>query len=471
MSSPTPPAPGEPPDAAAAPAAAPEAADAARSFPDRRRIERGAWLAFVLGTLVITACLGLRTAVFGPDYSLEGAELGALAVHGTAEIVVAMVVGAIALWPRRAGVGKGMLAGLAVLAILAKGVFLAMFLAIAEPPESSMSPGTLLICWLVTVPLWLSFFPVLTTIGVARQGKALDAPLDVRAAVGAWIGMLGVIALVLGPDVAVRFWGVIALGGAALWASRGAAEERRLQAWLRDAVGRGAPVYEVQEGAVADEIPSVYASDPRRAAIAVAQQDSASYRRDPSRRPIAAFDPQASLEPRGFGARIQLRASVSLVIALLASALCWPFLHGSDLPPRRLVQQYDHARLERITDFEVEGLTLWKVSYTPESSFVTGFAPGSNTVVEGEALFRRARHMPVGDLASFANSVYFRGPCCVVGARDRLDPEAPGGPAPTPPFVDGGKLVFWRRHEGNLERLEVAIEPEMVSLKSDGGAE
>lgn len=467
------PAGGDAPDAAkhpvdtraAPPDAAPGLAGEARSFPDRKRVERGAVLAFAVGTLALTATLGLRTAVFAPDYGVEDGEFGSLAVQGAAELIAALLTGAIALWPRRPAVGKGLLIALTIVVCLAKGVLLAMFLAIAEPPEGSMSPGTLLLCWLVTLPLWLSFFPVLSAVGAARASRALDGPLNTRAAVSAWLLMVGLVTLVLGPDILVRFLGLVTLGGAALWASLGAEEERRLHAWVRGALTQGAPVYEVREGAPADEIPSVYASDAREATVSAARQDSASYRREPERRPVAAVDPTAALAPRSFFPRLKARAGVSVLVAALASAFVWPFLHGGNLPPRRLALEYNHARIEQDTDFEIPGLTLWSVDYGGGSTFLTGFDPARNVAVEGDVLFHRARSMPVDKLARFANRAYFRGPCCVVSDHDRLDPQAPDGPAPTPPFVDGGKLVFWRRHEGRLERLEVAIDPEMVSFE------
>lgn len=456
---------------AAPPEPAPEIADAARSFPDRKRVERGALLAFAVGTLALTATFGLRTAVFAPDYAVEDGEIGALSIQGTAELVLALLAGALALWPRRPAIGKGILAALAILVSLTKGVLLAIFLVIAEVPAASTSPGTFLLCSLATLPLWLAFFPVLSAVGAARASRALDGPLNTRAAVSAWLLMVGLVTLVLGPDVLVRLWGLVALGGAALWASRGAEEERRLHAWARGAVTQGAPVYEVQEGAPADEIPSVYASDARRATVSAARQDSASYRRDPERRPVAAIDPTAALAPRSFVPRLKARAGVSVLVAALASALAWPFLHATNLPPRRLTTEYNHARIERDTDFEIPGLTLWSVDHGTGSAFLAGFDPAANVVVEGEALFQRARRMPVDKLARFANRAHFRGPCCVVTDHDRLDPQAPDGPAPTPPFVDGGKLVFWRRFEGRLDRLEVEIDPEMVSQEPDDAGE
>ncbi len=434
---------------------------AARAFPDPRSIERGAAVGLAIGTLALSATFGLRTAVFLPDYSRAEEELRLLALQGAAELVLALLVGFLVVWLRRPGVAKTVLVAVAVLASLVKSFILGYYIAIAEPPEASLSPGTLLICAWTTLPLWISFLPVLSSIGAARDARALDAPLGVRAAVSAWLAGIGLASMVLGPDTLVRVWSLIALGGAGIAFLAGSAEERRLSAWLRGAVTQGAPVYDVQEGPVVDEVPSVYEGEARAAVISTARQDSASYRRDPTRRPVAAIDPKTSLSPRSFRARVMRR--ISLLVVPLSAVLCWPFLHGADLPPRRLAWQYNHSKISRNQDHEIAGVTLWSVHETSGRALIVGFDHDRNEVVEGPALFRRVRDLPVDKLAKLANGVLFNGYCCVVTEEDRTPPGDASGARPKPPFVDSGKLVFWRRYDGKVDRFEVEIEPGMAA--------
>lgn len=441
--------------------------DAEQAFPKAKSIENGAVLGLAIGTLAVTATFGLRTAVFLPDYSAEGNEMAALAIHGAAEMVAALLIGFFVVWLRNGGLAKTLLVIVAVIVGFAKMLVLAFYVAVAEPPDALISPGTMLLCAWVTVPLWLSFFPVLSAIHAARRSRAIDAPIGVRAAVGAWLLGAGFTALVLGPDILVRAWSLIALGAAAGHAAIGAAEERRLHAWVRGAVTQGAPVYEVQEGAVPDEIPSVYEGDARLAVISAAHQDSASYRRDPARRPVAAIDPKGSLAPRSFQGRATRRAAVSLLVAVLAGALCWPFLHGSDLPPRKLAWQYNHWKISRYEEHEIPGVSLWTVQMDSRTNLVVGFDEEKNEVVEKEALFRRARGLSIPSLAKLANGVLYNGYCCVLTGMDMNGLMAEQGEKPKEPHVLGGKLVFWRRLDGKLDRFEVEVEGWMYSDKPE----
>ena len=93
---------------------------------------------------------------------------------------------------------------------------------------------------------WLSFLPVVSAIHSARRSRAIDAPIGVRAAIGAWLAGVGLAALVLGPDGLVRAWAAVTLVAALLIFVQGAADERRLHAWVRGAILQGAPVYEVR---------------------------------------------------------------------------------------------------------------------------------------------------------------------------------------------------------------------------------
>ena len=456
------PAPGEPRDGKNTAEGA-AVADAERSFLNVKRIERGAAAGLAIGTLALTATFGLRTAVFNPDYSLAGEELFALGLHGAAELCAASLFGWIAVSIRREGAAKGALAAGAILICLVKVFVFGIHMTLPEPPQASLSPGTLLLCGVATLPLWLSFFPVLSAIHAARRARSLDAALGVRAAVSAWLGAVGLVSLVLGPDIAVRVWSLIALGAAALQVIRGTAELRRLVGWARGAITQGAPVYDVQEGAVPDEVPSVFEGDERVAVIRAAGQDSASYRREPSRRAVAAVDPTMALEPREFRARLNRRAGISLLVSALVVALCWPFLHGSDLPPRRLARMFDHRKISRTEEQEISSVVLWTVHMGAGANVTVGFDPDRNEVVEGQELLRRARGVPVPKLAKLANEVLFTGYCCVLVGSGADWPRDDQGQMPKEPHVKDGKLVFWRSLRGQVRRFEVAIEPEMVS--------
>lgn len=436
--------------------------EGAQPFPRTRAVERSAAFALAIGTLSLTATFGLRTAVFLPDYTLDDGEIAALGIHGAAELVLALLIGFVAVWLRSERVAKAALVVAAILAGLAKSFVLLMYVAITEPPDALISPGTLLLCAWASLPLWLSFLPVVSAAHAARRARALDAALGVRAAVGAWLAAVGLVTLVLGPDILVRVWSLITLSAAAVAFGAGSAEERRLHAWVRGAITQGAPVYDVQEGAVPDDVPSVYEGDARVAVISMARQDSASYRRDPARTPVAAVDPNRAVLPRSFRPRATRRTAVSLLVAALAVLLSWPFLHPDDLPPKKLAWQYNHHKISHDEDFEIPGVSLWIVQLGDGSRLV-GFDPGRGDVVEGKELFRRARDMPVDRLAKLANSIFFMGHCCTITAEDRLFPVNPDGPPPKTPFVENGKLVFWRRTNGQVDRFEVDVEPEMLA--------
>jgi hypothetical protein len=458
------------------------APEEARAFPPARPIERSAAIALAIGTLSLTATFGLRTAVFLPDYTGGGQELTALAIHGAVELVAALVAGFLVVWLRREGLAKALLVVAAILASFAKTIVLMVYVRITEPPEALLSPGTLLLCGWATLPLWISFLPVLSAIHAARRARAIDAPLGVRAAVGAWLAAVALVSLVLGPDVLVRAWALITLGAAAFALLHGSAEEQRLAQWVRGAITQGAPVYDVQEGAVPDDVPSVYEGEARTAVISATRQDSASYRHDPVRVPVAAIDPGSALAPRSFRIRVRRRAAIPLLVGALAAVLSWPFLHGDDLPPRKLAWQYNHYNLKHHTEQEIPGVSLWTVDMGagsiavpidmemgPGGRLLLGFDHDENAVVQGKDLFRRARDMQKDDLAKLANGIFYLGFCCVVTTEEPASPND-GGARAMPPSIQKGKLVFFRRKNGKLERFEVDVEPAMVAGGESAGS-
>ena len=228
-------------------------------FPSRRAAERGAILGFVIGTLALTATFGLRTAVFQMEYSAGSDQLRLLAVHGMAECVMALVFGFLAMLPRRAGISTAILVLAALAITVAKLMFMAVLIAIGEPDPWSYSRGIFALSAVVSLPLILSFLPVAGAVFTARASNAHDGALQVRATLCVWLAAAGFATVVLGPDLVVRAWGLIVVGGAALHVAIGAADERRLLDWARGAVARGAPMYFIENEAPKADVPPVYA--------------------------------------------------------------------------------------------------------------------------------------------------------------------------------------------------------------------
>lgn len=447
------------------PAAPPKtgAEDAPAAFPSLRRVGIVAAFAFAAGTATMTASLGLRTAGFLPDYSLDSVEMAFLATQGTAELAFGLLVGFIVTFVRRGGIAKGVLVGTAVAVCLFKVLAFTAFVTLTEPPDASISPGTYLVCMGVTLPLWISFFPVLSALAEARNKRAIDGPLKALSAVSAWFFSVSLGSLILGPDLAVRAIGLVALAGAGLSVWAGARAERRLAAWLSEAVRSGAPVYSVQPGPASDDVRSVYEGEKREALLVTSRQDSASYRREPMRSILATFDPERVSAPRSYRARLKRPAGVFLLVGALASALSWPFLHGADLPPRRLSSQYNHVKITRNEEYEIPGIVLWTVEMGLDNRRLVGFDSDQNRVIEGEALFRRARGVPTDTLAKLANSVLFDGRCCVLTGSEAPRYKDEKGETAKAPVVAGDKLLFYRRNGDVAQLFTVDIDPAMVS--------
>jgi hypothetical protein len=435
-------------------------------FPSRRAAERGVILGFVIGTLALTATFGLRTAVFQTDYSAGSDQLGVLAVHGMAECVAALLLGFLALLPRRKGVSTAILVLAALVIPLAKAMFLAVLVAIGEPDPWSYSLGIFALCAAVSLPLILSFLPVTGAVFAARASNAHDGALQVRATLCVWLAAAGLAAVVLGPDLAVRAWGLVVVGGAALHVAIGAADERRLLDWARGAVARGAPVYFIENEAPKDDVPSVYAGDARKAAILTAAEDAGSYRRDPSRRPIAAVDLEALNRPRRFVDRIVQIGGIPLVLTLLAIGIGWLVLHPTGLAPRAVTLAFQHYRVKPYSGHSLPGLSLWAVERGGD--YVVGYDPETRRVVQEAELFHRVRGVPVERLADLANAMLYNGNCCVLKGSDPGWPKDTEGRQPRAPYVQDGKLVFWRKWEDKVYRFEAPVEEGMLSSPGVG---
>lgn len=430
-------------------------------FPSRRTAERGAILGFVMGTLALTATFGLRTAVFHVEYSATSDQLGVLAVHGMAECVVALFFGVLALLPRRAGVSMTILVVAALVITVAKAMFLAVLIALGEPDPWSYSLAIFALCVVVSVPLMLSFLPVVGAVFAARACNAHDGALQVRATLCVWLAAAGLATVVLGPDLAVRAWGLIVIGGAALHVAIGAAQERRLLDWARSAVARGAPVYFIENEAPKDDVPPVYAGDARKATILTAAEDAGSYRRDPSKRPVAAVDLETLNRPRRFVDRILQIGKMPLVLTLIAITIGWLVLHPAGLPPRAVTIAFQHYRVKPYSGYSLPGLSLWAVERGGD--YVVGYDPETRRVVQDAELFHRVRGVPVERLADLANAMLYNGNCCVLKGSDPGWPKDTEGRQPRAPYVQDGKLVFWRKWEDKVYRFEAPVEEGMVS--------
>lgn len=430
-------------------------------FPSRRAAERGAILGFVIGTLALTATFGLRTAVFQMEYSAGSDQLRLLAVHGMAECVMALVFGFLAMLPRRAGISTAILVLAALAITVAKLMFMAVLIAIGEPDPWSYSRGIFALSAVVSLPLILSFLPVAGAVFTARASNAHDGALQVRATLCVWLAAAGFATVVLGPDLVVRAWGLIVVGGAALHVAIGAADERRLLDWARGAVARGAPMYFIENEAPKADVPPVYAGDVRKATILAAAEDAGSYRRDPSRQPIAAVDPEALNRPRHFVDRILRIGGIPPALTLIAIVIGWSVLHPDGMPPRAVATAFEHYRVKPYSGYSLPGLSLWAVERGGE--YVVGYDPETRRVVKDAELFHRVRGVPVERLADLANSMLYNGYCCVLKGSDPGWPQDTEGKQPRAPYVQDGKLVFWRKWEDKVYRFEAPVEEGMLS--------
>lgn len=449
-------------------------------FPRAKRVERGAAFGFAAGMLSMTATFGMRTAFFQPDYAAEADQLAALWMHGAAELVVALGVGFVALWLRRRALAKVWLVVVAIVLALVKVLVVAGAMGILEPNPWAVSPGTLALCAFVGIPVTLSFFPVVTAVFASRPSPhppeaglpagtlpdlpaAADRPLEVRAALCVWLFTIGLGTLALGPDLAVRAWGLIPLLGAVLQFVTGREEERRLAAWVKEALSQGPPAYFVQEEPPASAIPTVYEGETRRATIAVGRDEAGSYRKDPSKQPVAAVDPALVDRPRSFRRRVTSRLGIPLVYTACLIAMSWPLLHAADIPPRavgglfypRRVSHYDGS-------VKIPGLSLWTVEPGPRAEHIVGYDASAREVVQGQALFDRLPPMSARKLAGMANSILQDGDCCVLEDTNPDWPKDAHGDRPQAPFVRDGTLVYWRTSGGQNYRYDVPIREGMI---------
>lgn len=444
-------------------------------FPSLRSIERGAALALVLGTLTMTATFGLRTAVFQPDYFAEPVQAVVLAGQAAFELFFALILGFLVVWVRRPSVAKTVLVVSALLLTALKGFLLAFFAVIGEVP--SPSPGTVVLCTLVTIPLWLTYLPVLSAIASARGAHILpvadpestsqntppahDSPFEIRAAVCAWLATVGLGAFLLGPDWLVRLWASLSLGGAAAHLAIGLAEEKRLSQWASQAIAQGPPSYQLGEEEPLPGIPALFAEHARKATLFGLSEQAGSYRQEPRKEPLAALDPAALKRPRSFARRVTRRLPVPMVYTILAVAISWPLLHPSDLPPRAVSLAFAHERIVPYTSYSIEGLTLWSVR-RGAGKVIVGYDPEAHATVGGEQLFLRFRSVSKGDLAELANATMYGGEMYVLRGSDPGWPKDEKGESPKAPFVQGDKLFFWRSAEGKSLSTDVPIVPGMV---------
>ncbi len=448
-------------------------------FPKLRSIERGALLGFVIGNLALATTFGLRTAFFQPDYHPEPAQLALLGIQGVAEILVSLSVCALALWIRRAGLSKTLLVVCAAALVLVKGFLLMAYVTLGEPNPWVLSPGTMALCALVSVPVWITFFPVLAAIRAARGARApttegasrdaaqasppaMDSPLEVRAALVVWLATVGLGTFVLGPDWPVRLWGSLVIGAAAAHLGIGLAEERRLVQWARQAIKQGPPAYVLQEEPPPAEAPSVFAADERKATLYAASEEAGSYRTGPAKKVFAAVDPVVSRAPRRFGKRVTARLTIPLVYTTMAVALSWPLLHSSEMPPRAVSAMYSHYPIAPHTGHQIEGLTLWSVRRMEGEHTLVGYDPETREVIDGERLFRRVRGVSLTDLADLANMMLYDGRF-PIQRNTATSPKDESGADPTAPFLDDGRLVFWRVGPTQSIRTEAPYEQGMLA--------
>ncbi len=432
-------------------------------FPGLRSIERGAALAFAIGTLTMKATFGLRTAMFQPDYDDEPAQLVALAGHGAVELLFALALGFLVVSFRKPSVAKTVVVMAALFVAGCKSFAVLLYVGIAEVSPSSLSPGTAALCALVTVPLWLTYLPVLQAIAAARGAHILpvadpestaqnippahDSPFEVRAAITAWLATVGLGAFLLGPDWVVRLWASMSLGGAAAHLAIGLAEEKRLFQWARQAISQGPPAFVLGTEEPLPGIPALFEEQARKATLYGVSEQAGSYRQEPKKEPLAVLDPAALKKPRSFARRVTRRLPVPVVYTILGVAVSWPLLHSSDLPPRAVSAAFSHERISPYTTHSIDGLTLWTVR-RGDGSTVIGFRPERHTVVGGEELFVLFRGLSTGELAELANATLYNGEGNVLRSSAATAPKDEKGEQPKPPFVQGDKLYYWRSMQG-----------------------
>lgn len=445
-------------------------------IPARGPVERAAIAGYGLGAVALTAVFGLRTLLTQPDFTTEPWDLRALAIHGAAEMILALLVALLAVKVRWERGAKAILLVPAVLVIFPKLLFIAVTFGIEREAEPwTYSFTTQLLCAVVSVPLAVTFLPVITAVAEARGGPgrtredgapppvaALDRPLEVRAALFVWLLTVALATIVLGPDRLVRLAGAVVLACAVTQYLAGRRDEEALITWARRAVSQGPPAFVTLPESPADSVPSVYPDHPRKVTLCAAGDQTGTYRQDPDRRPLAALDPSKLDRPRLFRDRVRARLLVPLVYTSLAVALTGLALHDRSLPPRVVAEAFDHYPVTRFTAQEVEGLTLWQVARGPYGNHLAGYDPAARRVVDGDELFRRFRGRTPPELATLAHMILFNGWGSLLQGADPGSPLDADGNPPKAPYVDAGKLHFWVRSGTSIHHHDVPVTPEMV---------
>lgn len=443
-------------------------------IPDRRPAERAAILAYGLGVQSLTAVFGLRTVLAQPDYLPEDWQLRALAIHGAAELLLALLFAFIAMKVRSERAARAVIMAPAAIVLCPKTVLLLFMLAIRESNPWTYSGWTQLLSILVSIPVAASFMPVVMAVFAARGGDgqmrdegapprvaALDRPLEVRAALFVWLFTVGLATVVLGPDSLVRLWGAIVLAFAAIQYLLGAREERAFFQWAQRAVDQGPPAFVLLPEPPADTVPTLYPDHARKSTLFEAGDQTGTYRKDPSRRPVAALDPLKLAAPRRFIDRVRARAFAPIVYTSIAVAASWFVLHDASVPPRTVAEVFDHHPLKRDTTEELDGLTFWQVTGGPRDLLVA-YDPIERRVIQGDELFHRFRARTPAELATLAQRVLYNGNGTLLQGADPGWPKDTDGDPPKAPYVERGTLHFWLRYDAGPQHQQVPVTPEMV---------
>ena len=456
-------------------------------FPSRKAAERLAISSFVLATFVMCATLGLRTAFFLPDHFPEPEQLRWLAYQAVFDIVTAVVVGALVVWIRRPILSKTLLVIAALLIGMMKS-FVASFLVsfAGEVNPWYTSPGTMLLCALVNVPLWIAFFPVLNAISRARepsvdkaphsgadkpspQPAPLDAPFDVRAATVTFLATVGIGSFLLGPDLVVRLWGGAAFGLATAHFAIALADEGRLVKWAQQVASGGDSSLLAKEETTPEGVPSLFAGSAPRVVLYTVSEVAGSYRKEPEKKPICAIDPASLKTRRGFGSRVFGRFFLALVPTILAVLLALPMLEWVEVPPRAVTKAYPHHEINRDTITKIDSLVLFNVQQPGNGRLLVGYDEDTREVIAGEALFQRV-HAPITEMADLANRILYDGRFPVLRDGEAGVARA-RNPDVSPPRYENGYLIFWRDVNGVLTRDQVACSPPVAKPGSSATAE
>ncbi|MFO0586851.1 MAG: hypothetical protein U0441_04900 [Polyangiaceae bacterium] len=454
--------------------------------PKLRHAELLAFCSFVLTTVILCGALGLRTAFYLPTYLLQMEELSLLGKQAVFDAVTAALVVGLAMWSRSRFLSKTLLLLAAIaIGVVKSGVASFMVSFAGETNPWYTSPGTMLLCAFVNVPLWIGFFPVITALSKARgpEGKtrspgvlqddhkkpvpALDGPLELHAAVVAWQMTVGLATLALGPDILFRLLGLALIAGATSHLSVARREENRLFQWLRLSVEGSLPGVVMKEEPAPAGVPALYAEDASKAVLYTVAEEGGSYRKEPEKRPFATIDPARVKAPRGFFSRVSGRFFLALVPAILMVLLALPMIEWVEVPPRALTREFPHHEINRDTITKIDGVTLYNVEQPGGGRLLVGYDEDSNVVVRGMPLFQRAKG-PVTELADLANRILYDGRFPVMRDTDVYvlrDKE----PNAKPPVYENETLTFWRNINGSPERVEVPCPPANVKHPSSAG--